>query len=229
MPNYSGEALSPGRRLLELKRGGEVLLPSADGYEAVPALCRVARYYLSAHADRPGITAHLSRYPSQRAVLVHGESNARHGLLEALKAERHVDLPKNGEWIDLLAPSSFSRIKPSQQSQTPAKPAEVSKLRRFKTEATLAVTGNRLTLTFDDQINLEHLFPDGPYSVTVLKGEITKAELKQRAQPAAPPLQLALSRSPDPEPLDFARDRLREGEGEAEGLLNEGEAPPNEE
>ena len=109
------DAESPGRRLLELERGGEVMLPNQEieGFEPVPALCQVARYYLSAHADRVGIISHLSRYPSPRVVFMHGEGNARLSLMEALKKDTFVELPKNGEWVDLLSEVTLPHLKKS--------------------------------------------------------------------------------------------------------------------
>ena len=180
------DAESPGRRLLELQRGGEVHLPVGRGgeYEAVPALCSVARYYLSAHADRMGIINHLSRYPSPRLVLMHGESNARHTLMEAFKKDRHVNLARNGEWVDLLGETRFTKSNtapsPVPVSTPEQTPPVARKMKRFKKNVQLTVEGQEVRLTFGDDVNLKHLFPEGTYSLTVLKGVITRAELRQR-------------------------------------------------
>jgi predicted metal-dependent RNase len=179
------DAESPGRRLLELERGGEVRLPTGfkGEFEAVPALCQVGRYYLSAHADRGGIIAHLSRYPSGRVLLMHGEGNARLALMEALKKDRHVELPKNGEWVDLLAKSRFAKV---MQARVEAeKPKQVGKIRRYKTTTDLEVKDKQVVLNFAEEVNLAALFPEGRYRLTVMKGSITKVDLKQSRQEEA--------------------------------------------
>jgi Cft2 family RNA processing exonuclease len=182
------DAESPGRRLLELERGGEVKLPTGrkGEFEAVPALCRVGRYYLSAHADRVGILSHLSRYPSRRVVLMHGEANARYALMEALKKDRHVNVPKNGEWLDLLEATSYGKASRPQAEPSNATsatedtaPKQASKIRRFKTNIELEVKGQQLVLSFAEDINLKALFPEGNYKLTVMKGSITRVELKE--------------------------------------------------
>lgn len=182
------DAESPGRRLLELERGGEVRLPAGykGEFEAVPALCGVGRYYLSAHADRVGILAHLSRYPSRRVVLMHGEANARYVLMEALKKNRHVNVPKNGEWLDLLEATSYgraSRVQAEPPEATSATedttPKQASKIRRFKTSAELEVKGQQVVLSFAEDVNLGALFPEGSYRLTVMKGSITRVDLKE--------------------------------------------------
>ncbi|MGI8747887.1 MAG: MBL fold metallo-hydrolase, partial [Deinococcus sp.] len=46
------DAESPGRRLLELQQGGDVLLPDGKGgRDAVPAYSRVERFYLTNGRD----------------------------------------------------------------------------------------------------------------------------------------------------------------------------------
>ncbi len=183
------DAESPGRRLLELERGGEVLLPNptGEGFEPVPALCQVARYYLSAHADRVGIIAHLSRYPSPRVVLMHAEGNARYSLMEALKKDYFVELPKNGEWVDLLAEITLPHLKkPSSQVADEAKvpsqapPSQTSKIKHFKSEVDLEVQDSKVVLSFDENISPEGLFENGRYRINVAKGSIIKAELRQK-------------------------------------------------
>lgn len=61
------DAESAGRRLLE---GRDELMLNG---EAIIVSSFVERFYLSAHADRLGISQHVSRYPSERLVLTHGE------------------------------------------------------------------------------------------------------------------------------------------------------------
>ncbi|MDZ7703619.1 MAG: MBL fold metallo-hydrolase [Trueperaceae bacterium] len=185
------DAESPGRRLLELQRGGEVMLPvqerDVQGFEPVPALCEVSRYYLSAHADRGGILAHLSRYPSPRVVLMHGEGGARVALLESLKKDRQVDLPSNGQEVDLLAETRFSKPSKTNRPAAVAPPTQadtedalqVRKYRHFKTDAAATVDGQRLVLEFDEEIDLAHLFPEGRYRVEISKGAVTKVKLRE--------------------------------------------------
>ena len=183
------DAESPGRRLLELERGGEVLLPSleGEGFEPVSALCQVARYYLSAHADRVGIIAHLSRYPSSRVVLMHAEGNARYSLMEALKKDYFVELPKNGEWVDLLAEVTLPHLRKSDnqvadeiKAPLQAPPAQTGKIKRFKSEVDLKVQDSKVVLSFNEDISPEGLFKDGRYRINVAKGSIIKAELRQK-------------------------------------------------
>ena len=74
------DAESPGRRLLELQQGGEVMLPARDGggrFEPVSAYSRVERFYLSAHADRGGLLGMIARYAPGKVILTHGEVRAR--------------------------------------------------------------------------------------------------------------------------------------------------------
>lgn len=98
------DAESPGRRLLELERGGEIQLPTGKkgSLETVRVLADVQRYYLSAHADRLGLINLASRYPEGKVILMHGEGIARRGLGEALSNSREVLLPSNGESVNLL-------------------------------------------------------------------------------------------------------------------------------
>jgi uncharacterized protein len=102
------DAESPGRRLLELERGGEVMLPAqSKGKEraemvSVTVNCQVTRFYLSAHADRNGIISHLGFYPSPKILLTHGEKNARGALREHFQSKVEVVEPRAGEIIDLL-------------------------------------------------------------------------------------------------------------------------------
>lgn len=190
------DAESPGRRLLELERGGEVPLPTgSDGaFEQVSARCLISRYYLSAHADRVGILAHLSRYPSRHAVLMHGETNARLTLMDALKKDRHVHTPRNGEWVDLLEHTRYTKLAAPLDSTSPdneptakASPSpSYQKLKRFKTTASLEVKHHQVILTFADGIDVAHLFPEGTYNLKVVKGRITTVEARQQQQASNP-------------------------------------------
>jgi uncharacterized protein len=94
---------SPGRRLLELQQGGEVVLPSGP----VAAYCRIERYALSGHADRGGLLSHIAQFKPSLVALVHGEVPARHSLAQALQKNSPCRLPKNGEAIQLRAPAKI--------------------------------------------------------------------------------------------------------------------------
>ncbi len=50
----------------------------------------------------------------------------------------------------------------------------------------LEVKGKRVVLTFADDINVASLFPEGRYRLTVMKGVITKVDLKQSQQESSP-------------------------------------------
>jgi Cft2 family RNA processing exonuclease len=230
------DAESPGRRLLELERGGEVKLPTGTKgeFEAVPALCRVGRYYLSAHADRVGILGHLSRYPSRRVVLMHGEANARYALMEALKKDRHVNVPKNGEWLDLLEATSYGKAnRPQTESARAVEEGEAlaakqaSKIRRFKTNVELEVKSQQLVLSFAEDINLGALFPKGTYKLTVMKGSITRVDLKENQpldrEPQTPARESMAkgveARDEREDPGDLAEEADEAGQGADEAML----------
>lgn len=101
------DAESPGRRLLGLTRGEEVELPTAGGErEVVSVAAEVTRYYLSAHADRMGVISQLLSYPAPRVLWTHGEWNARSALNEHFGSKLESKLPRKGETVDLLAPST---------------------------------------------------------------------------------------------------------------------------
>ncbi|GGI93423.1 MBL fold metallo-hydrolase RNA specificity domain-containing protein [Deinococcus wulumuqiensis] len=82
------DAESPGRRLLELQQGGEVLLPDGKGgREAIAAYARVERFYLSAHADRGGLLGMIARYSPGKVLLTHGELGPRSNLAGYLNSK----------------------------------------------------------------------------------------------------------------------------------------------
>ena len=208
------DAESPGRRLLELERGGEVMLPadSSGNVAPVSALCYVSRYYLSAHADRVGILNHLSRYPSERAVIMHAEGGARASLADALRKDRYVELPKNGDWVDFeqTIQRAFPK-KPSAQAATTdapqlQPPSSIGKVKRFRTSVRLEQVGQSLHLHFDDSVNLESLFPPGHYRLAVTLGSIVKADLRQDWQR----MQQEAQDSPRETPQDISRETPQE-------------------
>lgn len=46
-------------------------------------------------------------------------------------------------------------------------------------EVLLEVTGQQVTLTFPEGVDVAHLFPEGSYKLLVTKGTITRAELRE--------------------------------------------------
>lgn len=101
---------SPGRRLIELldKPADEkkILL---NGQE-IPVKCRVEKYNLSAHADQQEIFGFLTSLKPKRAILTHGQAEAREALAAALKDRFAVYLPHNGEVVEF----TFGQYKRSQ-------------------------------------------------------------------------------------------------------------------
>ena len=94
------DAESPGRRLLELQQGGDVLLPDGKGgRETVPAYSRIERFYLSAHADRGGLIGLIARYQPGKILLTHGEVRARTNMAGYLNTRHEVSLPVAGEVV----------------------------------------------------------------------------------------------------------------------------------
>jgi hypothetical protein len=67
-----------------------------------------------------------------------------------------------------------------------SKPKQASKIKRFKTTTDLEVKGQQLVLSFGDDVNLGALFPEGRYKLTVMKGSITRIDLKEGRHELAP-------------------------------------------
>ena len=112
------DAESAGRQLLE---GRDELMLNG---EAITVSSHIERFYLSAHADRLGIAQHVSRYPSERLVLTHGEGGAREAIFDLFHKERHVDRPRVGEWVDLVGETRVRRkMAPSNPRPSAAQPA----------------------------------------------------------------------------------------------------------
>lgn len=79
---------SPGRALLNMKRGGRIRL----GEERVRVKCRVGRYHTSAHADAAQVVALVEAAQPKKIALVHGEPRSLLALSERLGADRAVVL-----------------------------------------------------------------------------------------------------------------------------------------
>ncbi|HHY46746.1 MAG TPA: MBL fold metallo-hydrolase [Firmicutes bacterium] len=92
---------SPGGRILELGPGDSIRL-GQQGIE-VEIAASIEQYKLSAHADSAGLQNFLSRFPSHSILLVHGDNAARDNLFSAMKTDRVVWKPKNGDVFDPLS------------------------------------------------------------------------------------------------------------------------------
>ena len=172
------DAESPGRRLLELQQGGEVLLPGGQGgLEPVPAYSRVERFYLSAHADRGGLLGMIARYGPGKVILTHGEVRARANLAGYLNTKHEVGLPQAGE----LVPLQDSGRRRGTFMNTAPKKLEALKERHAR--ATVRVTYDpgthevRLKLPTDLDGSL---FGEGEYTLEVLRGKLSRVKLREQ-------------------------------------------------
>ncbi|WP_084474439.1 MBL fold metallo-hydrolase [Deinococcus pimensis] len=174
------DAESPGRRLLELRQGGEVLLPDGRGArEEVAALCRVERFYLSAHADRGGILGLLARYPSPKAILTHGEVAPRQSLKSFLDTKRDVSLPSAGE----VVPLEDSGRRRGAFVNTAARRLAATKERHARRAVTLRYDDEHHRLVVDLPEDLSpNFFGEGAYTLEVVRGALSRVKLTQRAQ-----------------------------------------------
>ena len=167
------DAESAGRRLLE--GGDEVVLNG----EAITVSSRVERFYLSAHADRLGISQHLSRYLSERLVLTHGEGGAREAIFALYADDRHVDRPKVGVWLDL---AGETRARKQHLAQPGVAKPRTTRIRRYKTEVTVRHRGDQLVIDLPENFD-KTLFPGGRYRLEAHSAAIASVKLVER--PAA--------------------------------------------
>ena len=165
------DAESAGRQLLE---GRDELVLNG---ERVIVSSHVERFYLSAHADRLGIAQHLSRYPSERLILTHGEGGAREAIFDLFHKERHVDRPQVGEWVDLAGETRVRRKKAP--SPSPAPKAGVTRIRSYKTEVTITHEGNRIVVELPRNFDMS-LIPEGSYRLEATLAAIAKLKLVER-------------------------------------------------
>ncbi len=86
---------SPGRKILNLRRGDEITLDS----ENVTVKAEVCQFSLSAHADEIQIANFVNAMEPSCAVLVHGDNNARGFLAEKITAEK-IHLPLYNETLE---------------------------------------------------------------------------------------------------------------------------------
>jgi len=83
---------SPGRALLNLRKGGKLQL----GDKRVRVRCRVGRYHTSAHADAAQVEALIAAASPRKIALVHGEPSSLAALRNRLGRDRTVIL-QNGK------------------------------------------------------------------------------------------------------------------------------------
>jgi Cft2 family RNA processing exonuclease len=165
------DAESAGRRLLEGR--DEVTLNG----ENIPVLSHVERFYLSAHADRLGISQHLSRYPSARLVLTHGEGGAREAIFDLFRKERLVSRPRVGEWVELageMAPARSNAPRPGI-----LKKRGPIRIKRFKTDVRVTRDRDRLIIELPEGLDVA-LTPDGTYRLEAEWAGLAKLKLVQR-------------------------------------------------
>jgi len=177
------DAESPGRRLLELRQGGEVLLPDGRGeLEPVPAYARIDRFYLSAHADRGGLISLITRYQTGKVVLTHGEQKPRSNLAGYLNTRHDVSLPAAGEIVPLR---DSGRRKGSFINTTPKK-MEALKERHARTKVSVRYDPetHEVHIALPEKLDGE-LFGEGEYTLEVLRGKLSRVKLVQHDPDAA--------------------------------------------
>lgn len=159
------DAESAGRQLLEgrdtIRLNGEEIIVS----------CHIERFYLSAHADRIGILQHLSRYPSGRLVLLHGEGAARYDIFESTRKDYRVARPEVGEWVDLTE-------RPKEKRSTHLGP---NRVKRFKTEVTLKCEGSRLVIDLPPGFDPEFTTA-GRYRLEAERSRLNKLTLTEKLE-----------------------------------------------
>ena len=177
------DAEAPGRRLLELKNGGEVLLPDpmGDGFSPVSAYARIQRYYLSAHADQNGLLGLIHRYDPGKVVLTHGEKAPRYALRTFLDTKKDVALPAAGEEISLKDSGRRRRAFLNVPVSSKAPEAVKQRHRRFAAELNYDPNHHVLVLQLPGEIP-GSLFADATYTVEVVRGKLTKMKLTEQQQ-----------------------------------------------
>lgn len=175
------DAEAPGRRLLELENGGEVLLPdpSGDGFSPVSAYSRIQRYYLSAHADQGGLLGLIHRYDPGKVILTHGETAPRHALRTFLDTKKDVALPSLGEEVFLKDSGRRRKAFFGMGARSDAPAAIKQRHRRFTGELNYDSEYHVLVLQLPEDIP-GHFFADGTYTVEVVRGKLTKVKLTEQ-------------------------------------------------
>ncbi|GGR34596.1 MBL fold metallo-hydrolase [Deinococcus ruber] len=172
------DAESPGRRLLELQQGGDVLLPDGKGgREPVAAYARVERFYLSAHADRGGLISMIARYAPGKLVLTHGEQAARANMAGYVNSKYDVSLPAAGEIIPL---QDSGKRKGAFINNSPKK-LEALKERHARTTVQVVYDPERHEVRLKLPTTLDKtLFGEGTYTLEVLRGKLSRIKLNQQ-------------------------------------------------
>lgn len=176
------DAESPGRRLLELQQGGEVMLPNGrGGLEAVSAYSRVERFYLSAHADRGGMLGMIARYSPGKVLLTHGEVAPRNNMAGYLNSKYDVSLPVAGEIVEL----QDSGRRRGAFINAGKKKLEAVKERHAKAKVEVTYDPEHHVLVVDLPETIDgSLFGEGEYTLEVLRGKLTRIKLRERDQEA---------------------------------------------
>ncbi len=172
------DAESPGRRLLELQQGGDVLLPDGrGGREAVPAYSRIERFYLSAHSDRGGLIGLIARYQPGKVLLTHGEVRARTNMAGYLNTKHEVSLPVAGEVVSL----QDSGRRRGAFISAPPKRLEATKERhaRAKVQVTYDAESHEVRIALPGNLD-GALFGEGEYTMEVLRGKLSRVKLNER-------------------------------------------------
>lgn len=176
------DAESPGRRLLELQQGGEVMLPNGrGGLEAISAYSKVERFYLSAHADRGGMLGMIARYAPGKVLLTHGEVSPRNNMAGYLNSKYDVSLPTAGEIIDL----QDSGRRRGAFINAGKKKLEAIKERHAKVKVDVSYDPEHHVLVVDLPEGLDgSLFGEGEYTLEVLRGKLSRIKLRERDREA---------------------------------------------
>ena len=176
------DAESPGRRLLELQQGGEVLLPDGrGGREPIPAYSRIERFYLSAHADRGGLLGMIARYSPGKVLLTHGDVAPRTNMAGYLNSKYEVALPKAGEVIEL----QDSGRRKGAFLNAGKKKLEALKERhsRGKVQVRYDADQHAVVIELPQEVD-GTLFGEGEYTLEVLRGKLSRIKLRERDQEA---------------------------------------------
>lgn len=171
------DAESPGRRLLELQQGGEVLLQNGQGaLEPVPAYSRVERFYLSAHADRGGLLGMIARYSPGKVLLTHGEKRARTNMAGYLDTRHDVALPAAGDLVPLRDSGrrrgAFISTAPRKLEALKEKHARTTVMVRYDPAS------HQVMIQLPDRLE-GSLFGEGEYTLEVLRGKLTRLKLRE--------------------------------------------------
>lgn len=176
------DAESPGRRLLELQQGGEVLLPDGKGgREPVSAYSRIERFYLSAHADRGGMLAMIARYSPGKVLLTHGEVAPRNNMAGYLNSKYEVALPAAGEIVEL----QDSGRRKGAFINAGAKKLEALKERHARGKVAVRYDPEQHAVVIGLPEGMDgSLFGEGEYTLEVLRGKLSRVKLRERDQEA---------------------------------------------